>query len=212
MSATAENPSNTLLTMLPVNSSTIYGASMPFSGPAQRVVDEFIRKHIRPVRYNNAHAAAPLKRRAQCTKHKINLGQECEMEYEHFSLDAVEDIQRSQEFTKLLLDIYENALSLEIATVLDANADVKNPEMLARIRELGVGLVDNATEMAADNSILKIGIYNLMQACSCIVETHKALLHSAAEQGHDRNIVSVYVSLAQRTCKYYAVSRIDIEA
>lgn len=206
MSATVGDPDDHIITVLPANQGTIYQGVIPFNGVAQRAVDDFIRSNIRPVRFNNAHVAEPLKKRFDETTRgkKMSLGDGAVMNYSHFSEDALNDMQQSQYFTGLLLDIYENALSLETAIVLDANARVKNPDMIARIQEVGKGLVDAAIEAAGDSEILRLGIYNLLKSCSCIVETHKAYLHAATEHGDDHAIVGVYVSLRQRACSFYA--------
>lgn len=203
MSATARDPDNNVLCILPENEGSVYQGVIPFNGVAQRAVDDFIRSNIRPVRFNNAHVAGPLKKRFD-ELGKLDLGGGASMQYAHFSENALDDIQQCQYFTGLLLDIYENALSLETAVVLDANAKVKNPDLIIRIQEMGKTLVDAAIEAAGDNEVLRRGVYNLLQNCSCIVETHKAYLRAATEHGEDYSIVGVYVSLAQRSCSFYA--------
>lgn len=210
MSAEANNPDSCIYAMLPTDTAVTYCACISFNGPAQRAITEFIARHIRPVRYNNAFVAEPLRKR-YASKDKIELGDDASMEYSHFSIDAVTDIEASKEFTKILLDIYENALSLEIATVLDTGASVKNPEMLQRIRTLGEQLVVTARELAGDNNILLLGIHNLLNGCSCIIETHKVML-SAVEECAGDPIVSVYVSLAERLARFYAVGQNEAEA
>lgn len=214
MSATARDPDDNVLGILPGNQGTMYQGVIPFNGVAQRVVDDFIRANIRPVRFNNAHVAEPLRKRFdEITRvKKLNLGGGALMSYTYFSENAVNDMQQSQYFTGLLLDIYENALSLETAIVLNANARVKNPDMIARIQDVGKGLVEAAIEAAGDNEILRLGIYNLLKSCSCIVETHKAYLKLATEHGDDHAIVGVYASLAQRSCNFYAAMEEEHEA
>lgn len=196
MSASRSHNHDRFMMHVPTNSSTVYGGHIPVGSEARRVIDQYIHRYIRPVRFNESRIIDPLIRTTTSSTNK-------------FTLDAIDDIAQSEEFTDLLLSIYENALSLEVAQILDSGSTIRNPEMIERITAVGRGYVENAMELAGDNEVLLRGIRELLEGCACITETHKAFLREVENHKGDHCVMSVYFSLAYRGCRYYATMNED---